>query len=1131
MAQIRFKGFRTGTNIGLVSATVGAETGSAVIPAFQKPAAVVGVPRISDAFDDGTLTPNDGGITVTTRIWRIVDGAVQGNGATLSGAGLGGQWIEYSPDNGTTWSPPVMVYAKSHMGMSMPASHLADDAAIVALVPHAEATHIAVASGDWSDPATWLNGAVPKNGATVLIPRQISVTYDVNERFRLDRVRVDGTLTWALDQSTAMLVETLIGTRGSSILMGTAGNRLPPQYTATVTVSGKDYSSDSLTPTNLKSNNFLDTLGWSRGIISQGIWRIWGAEMTPWGYCEQVPSGATTLTMLKAPSGWTVGDVLIVGGTRLTDYVENNPETAPSLVDGGYVEDEYVTITAISGTDITFAPALVHDHINHNTASTRTDLYPVVAKRGGKNISIRSEVTDINWRRGHTANVHHHCVMDFWDVEFIGLGRTTKGIDHTVGVIDANGDFRKANDGPAPIAEALTNTSNLASRYPVHAHHCGFGRGANTAVVNNCYVEDTPGWAIVHHACEANTDNNVMHLFGGAGMISESGNEIGSWVGNLAIGTTGGTNCAFGSTPKNTGRGRVRQGDFGWEGFGFVFRGRVMRTNRNVAVSCGWGHVYHHRTNDDAGSIGVPIDPQRGHLDFKDLLKPNWVRSSPSDGDHFRDFDFKDAPITHNADNEAIACVGGFFVTKDNPRQSHDKNIHIKDFKAWGYSGIGLSVEYISAYLLEGIDCTSAAVGVGFGISIATNSFQVGVKSARTEGNAIGSALGGGDALFPQIGDNFNNTTDPRYYVIGHTSQGDATDIDYIGFPSGSLSKTGPEVTIVDVDPQDDTYDRFADPDDTFAADIGTVQTGATWSVFNAENTDGAKIDTLSSDSAYPMKPHNDNSFITSAGIVFGSVLLEGYHTLNSEGGARISPFYHWVSDRVSARPKMKTKYAQHSYSPAGYTDLGVFSYTAIPVTLSDNKLENTVAVSGSVVVDVLGDTGPTGGTGSFALTDKAKVAPDHGKATLNPATGEVTYTPDMGYAGTDFMYVFVESDGQFALARLDFLIGSTGSGITAPVAGTHFTVAGGAGQTIDVTLLAPPETDQRRINPVQYSTDGGVTWRRLSPKWVQGVQTIAVQSNGSAIGAGSYTVRLRYKTDYDYLTSSDSGDAAITVV
>lgn len=48
----------------------------------------------------------------------------------------------------------------------------------------------------------------------------------------------------------------------------------------------------------------------------------------------------------------------------------------------------------------------------------------------------------------------------------------------------------------------------------------------------------------------------------------------------------------------------------------------------------------------------------------------------------------------------------------------------------------------------------------------------------------------------------------------------------------------------------------------------------------------------------------------------------------------------------------------------------------------------------------------------------------------------------------------------------------------------------------------------------VQYSTDEGGSWRRLCNRWVQAVHNIMVASDGTAIAAGKYSLRIRYRTD-----------------
>lgn len=1106
---LRLKGIPKNDAITLQGSD-GTNTDSASVTAFQRPSVATGTPRASDCIAGDIMTVDTTGLTNPTNYdFRILGGASVQNGAsaTFDTVGQGGNDFEIvvTHDGGTATSLPIRVYT------SDTASHDADDRAILALVPQNETTHWAVASGDWSAPATWNTGEVPRHGAFVHIPVGKSVTYDDTEKVRLDRVRVDGTLTWALDQDTYMMVETMVGTRGSSILMGSPGNRLPSQYTATVIVSGQDYSAHSFAATNLNAGDLVATKAWGRGIIAQGTWRIWGAQMTTWGFAEPIDAGAATLVMRQAPTGWAVDDELVIGATSMT---YGTPEREQPLV----TEDEYVTITAINGTDITFTPALTHPHKNQRPGSNRTDLYPVVMKRGGKNISIRSEVTGDLSKRGHTACVHGQSVMDFWDCEFIGLGRTDKV--KQAGLIDENDDFKTFKRGVGLVTRTLTTESNLISRYPVHAHHCGFGRGADTAQVNNCYVEDTPGWAIVHHSCEANLDNNAMHLFKGAGMVSEQGDEIGSWVGNLAMTTTAGEGLLLNKNPKLGSpdyRGSAKTGDTFFQGYGFAFRGRAMRTNRNVAVSCGWGHVYFHRTNNDpTKDLQAVLDLDRNNIAYKD------VGHGLISTDVFTTVFF---PILHNSGNVAIACCGGMFITKDDSRQHHDANIHIKDFLGWGHSDVGVNIEYVATYILDGMDCIAGANKATVGTGVAGNTFQIVLRKIRSEGHVSGLDLSFGDTLLTRH-DQFNDTNDPRYAVIGYKSLSNDNEIRYLS--DTLFVKSGPEVTIVDDDWTDDGYDRFTDPSENHSLIIGVVDETAGMTTPTNTNIDGSKSDTLGSLAPYPIKSYTDYNFPWKSGIIIGfarNATWGGYYQY--DGADHIS-FPHLISDRASARPRMYSHLITHTGSKSLMVDRGAFTYTTTPVTASD--IQATVAVNGSVPIDVLVDASPSGGNGSFEIYENNWVEPDHGKVTRNLVTGVVTYEPDTGYSGTDFFYVFIYSAGQYATVRIDVLIGSVGTGKVTPVVDTHFAATDGGTQTIDIELFDPPDADARNIEVVQYTTNGGTNWRRLCHKWIKDTHKISVDSTGANITAGSYDVQIRYQTDYDWGYSTASVIDAVTV-
>src|SRR5262249_16574946 len=69
-----------------------------------------------------------------------------------------------------------------------------DHSAALALLDASMASHVAVRSGNWSDPRTW-SSRVPTDGARVVIPQDVTVTVTAQIAVAaLDWIRVDGRL-------------------------------------------------------------------------------------------------------------------------------------------------------------------------------------------------------------------------------------------------------------------------------------------------------------------------------------------------------------------------------------------------------------------------------------------------------------------------------------------------------------------------------------------------------------------------------------------------------------------------------------------------------------------------------------------------------------------------------------------------------------------------------------------------------------------------------------------------------------------------------------------------------------------------------------------------------------------------
>src|SRR5262249_28873169 len=100
--------------------------------------------------------------------------------------------------------------------------------------------------------------------------------------------------------------------------------------------------------------------------------------------------------------------------------------------------------------------------------------------------------------------------------------------------------------------------------------------GHSAAVrVTGCAVVNSPGWGFVNHSSHVVFEDNVAFNVTGAAFVTEAGDEIGAFRGNLAV-------YSAGSGEDVDGRRKLQ--DFGHEGDGFWFQGGGVDVERNVAA-------------------------------------------------------------------------------------------------------------------------------------------------------------------------------------------------------------------------------------------------------------------------------------------------------------------------------------------------------------------------------------------------------------------------------------------------------------------------------------------------------------------------------------------------------------------
>ena len=483
--------------------------------------------------------------------------------------------------------------------------------AAMALVSNDLATNRAAASGNWSNPATWSNSSVPSAGSRIVVPEGVTLTVDSIMTDEIQTLRIDGTLKFATDRDTELRVETLISTATGRLEIGTATTPIQPNATARIVFVDNGEINRSSDPQQL-----------GRGAILHGPTTIYGAETTHrLTLTEQPRAGTTILRLSSTPTGWEIGDRIVITGTQ------------------GSTSDEVRTISSIAGSSVTLDRPLELDHI-----PPKSDLSVHVANTT-RNVVFTSENAEIS-RRGHVMFMHNNNV-DVNHASFEQLGRTNKNeplndiffdfTEDAVGNETSAGVVFTASGGPA---------TNIRGRYGVHFHRGGNDPNGVAASMNGSVVFDNPGWGFVNHSSNVDFTNNIAYGVQGAAFYTEAGDEVGSMVGNIAIRTVSPTFTLDDSGAIDPDL-RADVQDFGVDGDGFWLSGHRVSLVDNISAGASahgmiiWSDGL---VEADRGRTSVRVsDIPNGHLiEGRDTI-PTWW-----------------APLADIRNNESYGATIGF---------------------------------------------------------------------------------------------------------------------------------------------------------------------------------------------------------------------------------------------------------------------------------------------------------------------------------------------------------------------------------------------------------------------------------------------------------------------------------------
>jgi hypothetical protein len=438
---------------------------------------------------------------------------------------------------------------------------------LLELVRYDQVTHIAVRSGNWSNPATWQHGALPTSGARVLIPVGVEVRVDGMLASRFATIRVDGTLSFDATRNTELRADTIVVSGSGTFQMGTESQPIGNSVQAIVTFTN-----------NGAIDRQWDPFGISRGLVSHGKVSIHGAETSSHAaIVGPLPAGTQVLVLKSVPVGWEPGDTVVVASTS------------------GAEENEIRSIASIAGNTLVLDQPLDY---SHSAPAAHLDVHIANTTR---NAILRSE-SFASDRRGHVMFMHSRDVH-IANAGFYRLGRTNKAEVINDSVV-----------GSDWVLQDGTGT-NQRARYPVHFHRNGLANDGAPATIRGSAVVDSPGWGFVNHSSYVDMTDNVAFNVFGASFSTEVGDEIGGFYGNIAIGT-------IGSGEEDNSRETPFQ-DFGHQGDGFWFQGAGISVVGNVSAG-NQGHAFAYFTRGLVESTG------RGVFLSANLHDPSIAKGAPT---------------------------------------------------------------------------------------------------------------------------------------------------------------------------------------------------------------------------------------------------------------------------------------------------------------------------------------------------------------------------------------------------------------------------------------------------------------------------------------------------------------------
>lgn len=329
-----------------------------------------------------------------------------------------------------------------------------------------------VKSGRWSDPTVWSNGRVPEVGDTTTIETAHTVTYDLATSPVLAETHVKGTLAFDPNKDSKLVTnKNMIVTGKLAMKPANADIEHFVQFTG---IDERTFVGGGMTPLA------TDVGLW---VMDAGQMDVTGTAKTSWTTATDTLSvGATTVTLKNAPTGWRIGDTIII-----------TPTEAPTVGNASYTAVEEREITAISGNTVTFSNGLsrAHPKVNNMWTAEVGNLTRNVRIEGTstKVTTTEHDAPDADDRHNGNSHIFIH-------------SQNPQTISHAqLRYMGSAGADERVRD---PMQQVKLG------RYSLHFHHAG--KGSTGSTVDGVVVRNANFHQFVPHASDGITmKNNIAY--------------------------------------------------------------------------------------------------------------------------------------------------------------------------------------------------------------------------------------------------------------------------------------------------------------------------------------------------------------------------------------------------------------------------------------------------------------------------------------------------------------------------------------------------------------------------------------------------------------------------------------------